>query len=62
MEAIELRKKTTELEKKVQKLIIEFLDDVGPCEVNINVGQRSTQKMTGEVIHHYGVVKISIII
>ena len=62
MEAIELRKKTTELEKKVQKLIIEFLDDVGPCEVNINDEQRSTQKMTGEVIRYYGVVKISIII
>jgi hypothetical protein len=35
MEAIELRKKTDELEKSIKNLIDKFIADEGPCEIDV---------------------------
>lgn len=38
MEAIELRKKTDELEKQVKSLLKQFIEDVGECDIEIRPG------------------------
>ena len=49
MEATELRKKKTELEKEIQKLVIKFINEVGICEVYVDVTNRAWKSCTGEI-------------
>ena len=49
MEATELRKKKTELEKEIQKLVINFINEVGICEVYVDVTNRTWQSCAGEI-------------
>lgn len=48
MEAIELRKKTDEFEISVKKLLQKFINDVGICDVKINVETTFIENYKGE--------------
>ena len=50
MEVIELRKKKTELEDQINKLIIEFIKDVGDCEISIHVGSTRITTTSGHEV------------
>lgn len=48
MEAIELRKKTDELEKHIKTLVEQFIQDVGECNIDIKTDFQFVQKMGGK--------------
>ena len=48
MEAIELRKKTDELEKHIKTLVEQFIQDIGECNIDIETDFQFAQKMGGK--------------
>lgn len=63
MEAVELRKKTNELENQIKILVDQFIKNVGVCDVKINTDFHFMEKKAfGEKILISTGIKVNIII
>ena len=50
MEAIELRQKADDVEKAIKHIIENFIINVGPCEVRIDINNDYLKRSTGDKI------------
>ena len=60
MEAIELRRQSEELEKRVNILVNDFIDRVGQCVVKIDVQQEWGHFIGGEKVIAGTVVRVEV--